>query len=165
MMLEGSISSLAAAMESEISVFDSYVEGQKRFAGALRDRDWRGLQESMSLLEGISLRLSEIEGQRAKAEAELRAESGCAEESFYRLALLVPEPERTRLTDLYRRLKIGAMRARFENETAGEYAEGSKNLLGSVLEELFPEKKGKIYGRSGRAVQAGHDALVLNTAL
>lgn len=165
MMLEGSISSLAAAMESEISVFDAYVEGQKRFAGALRDRDWRGLQESMSLLEGISLRLSEIETARAAAEAGLRAATGCKEESFYRLALLVPEPERTRLTDLYRRLKIGAMRARFENETAGEYAEGSKNLLGSVLEELFPEKKGKIYGRSGRAVQAGQDALVLNTAL
>jgi hypothetical protein len=165
MMLADSISSLAIAMESEIAVFDAYVEGQKRFAGALRDRDWRGLQESMSLLEGISLRLSEIEGLRARAEAELRTETGCAEESFYRLALFVTEPERTRLTDLYRRLKVGAMRARFENETAGQYAEGSRNLLGSVLEELFPEKKGKIYGRSGRAVQSGHDALVLNTAL
>jgi len=165
MMPEDSLSSLAVAMESEIAVFDAYVEGQKRFAGALRDRDWRGLQESMSLLESISLRLSEIEGIRVRAEAALRKKTGCTEEGFYRLALLVSEPERTRLTDLYRRLKIGAMRARFENETTGQYAEGSRDLLGSVLEELFPEKKGKIYGRSGRAVQAGHDALVLNTAL
>lgn len=165
MTLEDSVGSLAAAMENEVAVFDAYVAGQKRFATALRDRDWRALQESMSLLESISLRLSEIEERRAAAEAALREATGCAEEGFYRLALLVPEPDRTNLTDLYRRLKIGAMRARFENETAGEYAEGSKQLLGSVLDELFPDKKGKIYGRSGRTIQAGRDALVLNTAL
>jgi hypothetical protein len=57
------------------------------------------------------------------------------------------------------------MRARLENEGLGDYAMASRDLLGAVLEELFPDKKGKIYGRSGKAIQRGHDALLLNTAL
>ncbi len=57
------------------------------------------------------------------------------------------------------------MRAKLENAALGDYAAASRDLLGAVLDELFPEKKGKIYGRSGRTIQPGHDALLLNTAL
>jgi hypothetical protein len=77
----------------------------------------------------------------------------------------VPEPERTQLTDLFRRLKLAAMRAKFENASAGDYAQGNRDLLRAVLEELFPEKKHRMYGRSGKPVQPDLDALLLNTAL
>jgi len=164
-MIEDSFASLASAMKNEIAAFEAYTAGQKRFAEALQNRDWRELQESISLLEGISQRLSEIEKARSAEEVTIRAASGCMESSFYHLALSAPEPRRTELTDLYRRLKIAAMHARFENETAGAYAEENKSLLAGVLDALFPEKKGNIYGPSGKTVQAERDALVLNTAL
>jgi hypothetical protein len=160
-----SVTSLAAAMEGEIACLESYVEGQKRFAASLRDRDWQSLQSTMDGLEALSRHLAAIEAIRASAEESLRDEAGCPDAGFYRLALAVAEPDRTRLTDLYRRLKIAAMRARFENNTTGSFALDTKELLGAVLEELFPEKRGRIYGRSGRAMPAGHDSLVLNTAL
>jgi hypothetical protein len=160
-----SIASLAAAMEGEIACLEAYVEGQKAFAASLRNRDWRSLQDSMAALEIVTRRLAKIEEVRAEAEASLRDDARCSEEGFYRLVLRVTEPERTMLTDVYRRLKIAAMRARFENNATGSLAEESRDLLGAVLEELFPEKRGKIYGRSGRALPAGHDSLVLNTAL
>ncbi len=57
------------------------------------------------------------------------------------------------------------MRAKLENAALGDYAAASRDLLGAVLDELFPEKKGRIYGRSGRTIQPGHDSLLLNTAL
>jgi hypothetical protein len=152
-------------MEDEIFCLEGYVEVQKAFADALRERDWQALQACMNRLEEITSRLAEVEKTRAAAETVLREGCGCCEAGFYHLALYVPEPERTALTDNYRKLKLSAMRARFENKSAGEYAKGSSELLGSVLEELFPEKKGRIYGRSGRPVMAGHDALVLNTGV
>jgi hypothetical protein len=159
------IGALATAMKEEIACLEDYIGGQKAFAQALKDRDWRILQTTMDDLEGISRRLASIEEVRAEAESSLRAETECREQGFYRLAFMVCEPERTALTDLYRQLKISAMRAKFENGASGDYAEGNHVLLGAVLEELFPEKKGRIYGRSGHAVVSGHDSLLLNTAL
>lgn len=164
-MIEDSFAALASAMKSEAAVFEAYVEGQKRFADALHTRDWRELQESISLLEGISQRLSDTEQKRSALETAVRAETGCMDSSFYHLALAAPEPQRSELADLYRKLKISAMHARFETEAAGQYAEENKSLLSGVLDALFPEKKGNIYSRSGKTVQAERDALVLNTAL
>ena len=61
--------------------------------------------------------------------------------------------------------QVAAMRVRLENAAIGDYAKSSGELLGEVLRELFPDKKGKIYGPSGRAVEPGHDAILLNTAM
>ncbi len=163
--------SLAAAIEGEIAGFDAYVEAQKAFSAALRGRDWPALQETTNLLESLAAHLGEVEAARAEAEAALRAALGLQPrsegemEGFYRLISLLPEPERSALADLYRRLKICVMRAKFENRAAGDYATAQRALLGSVLEELFPEKKGRIYGRAGKTIQAGHDAILLDAAL
>lgn len=160
-----SVTALAAAMEGEIVCLEAYVEGQKAFATALKDRDWGSLQAAMDGLEARARNLQAVETLRVEAEAALRRETGCPDGGLYRLALSVPEPERTELTDLFRKLKVTAMRAKFENVSASSFARENKDLLGGVLEELFPEKRGKIYGRSGHALPAGHDSLVLNTAL
>jgi len=156
---------LIAAMAAEIACFEAYVASQRSFNSALRERDWIALQTAMELLDEISRTLADRESARAEAFECLRAELGCEASGLYRLALLVPEPRRSDLIDLYRRLKIAAMRARFENASASDFASGNRDLLRAVLEELFPEKRGRIYGRSGRAVQPGLDSLVLNTAL
>jgi hypothetical protein len=159
------LQSLIAAIERESASFDAYVEGQRIFGTALRARDWPGLEKAMAVLEAQAERIMEAEADRAAAETFVRLEFGILEEGLHRIALVAPEPMRSRLLDTHRRLRIGAMRARLENTALGDYAAASRDLLGSVLEELFPEKRGRIYGRSGKAIQPGHDALLLNTAL
>lgn len=165
MLQPETVGTLAAAMRAEIACFEAYVAAERSFAGALRDRDWIALQTAMDLIDEIMRALSSREEVRAEAFELLRAGLGCEDEGFYRVALRVPEPDRSELTDLYRRLKLAAMRARFETAAARDYATGNRELLRAVLEELFPEKRGRIYGRTGQAVQPGLDALLLNTAL
>ena len=163
-MAEDLIRKLMIAMALEAERLDLYIEKQRIFARAMRNRDWQALQMARAVVEGISESIAAAEADRAMAEADLRAELHCADEGLYRLALHVREPLRTDLTDYYRKLKISAMRARLETEMTEDYAAGKRELLGSVLEELFPEKKGRIYGRSGKALQPESGALVLNTA-
>jgi hypothetical protein len=155
---------LSAAMSAEIACFEAYVVAQRSFTAAIRARDWTALQTAIGIQDDIARDIADEEAKRAEAFELLRAQTGDAG-GIYRVALLVPEPERSQLTDLYRRLKLAAMRAKFENASAGDYAAGNRDLLRAVLEELFPEKKHRIYGKSGRAVQPGLDALLLNTAL
>lgn len=156
---------LSAAMSAEISCFEAYVAAQRSFTAAVQARDWTALQTAIGIQNELARAIAAKEGERAEAFELLRAQTGCDAGGMYRVALLVREPERGELTDLYRRLKLAAMRAKFENASAGDYAAGNRDLLRAVLEELFPEKKHRMYGKSGQAVQPDLDALLLNTAL
>jgi hypothetical protein len=156
---------LASAMSAEIACFEAYVAAQRSFSAAVKARDWTALQTAIGIQDELAHGIADKESERAEAFERLRAQTGCDVGGLYRVALLVPEPERTELTDLYRRLKLAAMRAKFENASAGDYAAGNRDLLRAVLEELFPEKKHRMYGKSGKAVQPDLDALLLNTAL
>lgn len=156
---------LAGAMSAEITCFEAYVAAQRSFSAAMQARDWTALQTAIAIQDELARAIAAKESQRAEAFELLRAQTGCEAGGMYRLALLVSEPERSELTDLYRRLKLAAMRAKFENASAGDYAAGNRELLRAVLEELFPEKKHRMYGKSGRATQPELDALLLNTAL
>jgi hypothetical protein len=156
---------LSAAMSAEIACFEAYVAAQRSFASAVKERDWAALQTAIGIQDEIARAIAAEEGKRIEAFEMLRAQTSCEGGGIYRLALLVPEPERSQLTDLYRRLKLAAMRAKFENASSGDYAAQNKNFLKAVLEEIFPEKRCRIYGKSGRAVQPELDAIVLNTAL
>jgi len=156
---------LSAAMSAEVACFEAYVAAQRSFTTALRGRDWEALQTAIGIQDDLARAIAAKESLRAEAYERLRAQTGCDAGGIYRVALLVPEPERSELTDLYRRLKLAAMRAKFENASAGDYATSNRELLRAVLEELFPEKKHRMYGKSGKAVQPELDALLLNTAL
>jgi hypothetical protein len=159
------VSALSAAMSAEIACFEAYVAAQKSFIAAMKDRDWKALESAIGIQDELTRAIAQKESERVEAFERLRADSGCDESGLYRVALCVPEPERTQLTDLFRRLKLAAMRAKFENASAGDYAMGNRDLLRAVLEELFPEKKHRMYGRSGKTIQPDLDALLLNTAL
>jgi hypothetical protein len=165
MSLMETVYALSGAMSAEISCFEAYVAAQRSFTAAVRARDWTALQTAIGILDELARAIAHKEGERAEAFELLRSQTACDAGGMYRVALLVPEPERSELTDLYRRLKLAAMRAKFENASAGDYAAGNRDLLRAVLEELFPEKKHRMYGKSGKAVQPDLDALLLNTAL
>jgi hypothetical protein len=156
---------LSGAMSAEIACFDAYIAAQRSFDAAVKARDWSSLQVAIGIQDELVAAIADQESSRAEAFERLKAETGCDAGGLYRLALLVPEPERTELTDLYRRLKLAAMRAKFVNASTGDYAAGNRDLLRAVLEELFPEKKHRMYGKSGKTVQPELDALLLNTAL
>jgi hypothetical protein len=156
---------LSGAMSAEIACFDAYIAAQRSFSAAVKARDWPALQTAIGIEDELVRAIAEQESSRAEAFERLRAETGCEVGGLYRVVLFLPEPERTELTDLYRRLKLAAMRAKFENASAGDYAASNRDLLRAVLEELFPEKKHRVYGKSGRTVQPELDALLLNTAL
>ncbi len=159
------VHALSGAMSAEIACFEAYIAAQRAFSAAVQARDWVALQSAIGIQDELARDVASKESERAEAFERLRAQTGCEAGGIYRVALLVAEPERSELTDLYRRLKLVAMRAKFENASAGDYAAGNRELLRAVLEELFPEKKHRMYGKTGRALQPDLDALLLNTAL
>jgi hypothetical protein len=157
---------LTDIINSEADCLDGLAEEQKRFAEAVAKRDWTGLQFVMGRLRENSERLAEVESHRYTLWNNVRSSSGLSEEAgITRVLLQMPEPERTKLSDAVRRLKVSVLRARVEGAAVGEFVTSAAGTLKSVIEELYPDQKGRIYGRSGHAVEAGSRPIVLDTAL
>ena len=159
------LAELLSAIEREIAGFEACVAIQKEFERAVEARNWPALELAMADLDDRFTEIGRLEEGRSSAEALFRADIGAPGEGIPGLLFHVTEPARSQLADLHRKLRVAAMRVRLENSAIGDYSRTSRDLLGEVLSELFPEKKGKIYGRSGRAVEPGHDAILLNTAM
>ncbi len=160
------IPELIQSVLDEEAALEKYLEERKVLSDSIRRRDWPALQDVLLRIEGIALLAEATERNRSALWDEILAESGLpADSSVYRLALGVPEPERSMLSDSYRRLKVAALRARVENEALGEYVGETAGTIRSVVEELYPDQKGRLYGRTGRAVSAGARPIVLDTAL
>ena len=155
---------LTSAMSAEISCFEAFSAAQRSFTAALRAKDWTALQTAIGLQDELARAIALKEGERADAFERLRVQVGCETGDVNRVALLAGESARSELVRLFRRLRLAAMRAKFENASAGEYAEANRDLLRAVLEALFPSKKHRTYGKSGKAIQPELDALLLNTA-
>ncbi|HOX12785.1 MAG TPA: hypothetical protein P5117_02605 [Spirochaetia bacterium] len=160
------IPALIRSVLDEAAALEKYLEERKVLSDAIRRRDWSALQDVLLRIEGIALLAEATERNRSALWEEILADNGLpSDSSVYRLALGVPEPERSMLSDAYRRLKVAALRARVENEALGEYVGETAGTIRSVVEELYPDQKGRIYGRSGHAVAAGVRPIVLDTAL
>ena len=146
------IPALIRSVLDEAAALEKYLEERKVLSDAIRRRDWSALQDVLLRIEGIALLAEATERNRSALWEEILADNGLpSDSSVYRLALGVPEPERSMLSDAYRRLKVAALRARVENEALGEYVGETAGTIRSVVEELYPEQKGRIYGRSGYA--------------
>jgi hypothetical protein len=164
--MDGSIRELIEAMRDEIACFDDFSREQMAMSRAVRERDWVSLQKSLVTLESIAALIQGAEARREGILSELCRETDVAgEDGFYRFATWIGEPSRTALTDAYRALKVAALRVRIENDALGSSIDDARELLSGIFDELFPDRRGKLYGRTGRAVGRNLESVVVNTAM
>jgi hypothetical protein len=81
---------------------------------------------------------------------------------FYDFVQRFPADERQILCALYRRIKFETARLRFSSEALAAYLGEARAFVSGMLEAAFPEKRGKIYGRSGTERSAKLGGIVLD---
>jgi len=85
-----------------------------------------------------------------------------AEESFDQAAERLEGPQRDRLKELARRLKVGVVRVKGSSGLLGYYVRSALQARHQVLEELYPHRKGRLYSRSGRTRSTADESLMLD---
>ncbi|MBN2874129.1 MAG: hypothetical protein JXM71_03450 [Spirochaetales bacterium] len=152
--------------ENQIRALDGFVAEQRAVSGAVRARDWPGLEQALERATQAAEAVAEAEERRLEAwESFLHDLGQPLDSTIFRASLALPVEYRTMLNDSYRMLRLSAMRARIENEALSGFVGGAASTLRLAMETLFPERKGHIYGRSGRPNSAKAGALILDTAL
>ena len=150
----------------QAAALDAFVDRQREVAKAVRARDWTALERSLDLAGAAADTVQDAERERREAWFDFLCESGLPDDStVFRASLALPIEYRAPLNDAYRALRLSAMRARIENDALSGFVGSAADTLRNAMETVFPERRGRIYGRSGRATHAEIGALVLDTAL
>jgi hypothetical protein len=134
---------------------------------AVRDRQWTDFESLMQDLGTIGAEFEILDRERLQVFSQFAGGIGRETDNrdFYALAAHFPETERRDLTEVYRRLKLETLRIRLENNSLLNYIRESQALASGFLNTVFPETKGKLYSRQGRATQPELRSMVLNQEL
>jgi hypothetical protein len=165
-MNPSTISQLANTMREQTRLFEAILSQEGAMREAIRGRDWETLAKELKAVEALEGRISILEGERMRTFARLLAEEGLSEgSSFYVWAVRLPPEERDRITEAYRLLKYRALAARAAGASIARYLTETRRLLGSILEELFPQKRARIYDRRGARREPELRSVVLDHSL
>jgi hypothetical protein len=152
------IAALKAVLSKEIELLGKIPPLQSLLRDAVSNREWADyemLMESVGRVGGDFVR-------RVAERAALGGELGGEGETFYAVSARLPEKERAELGSLYRRLKMETLQIRLSNDTLMDYLKETKAAISAALENACPERKGKIYSRSGAEKEAELKSVVLN---
>lgn len=153
-------------IRAQIMTLETIAAEHSRLQEAVMNRDWESLEEQIRVLQTHAHDAGTLEEQRKTSYGRLRKMLGLgAEESFFELLCRLDDDERTELAALYRGLKIAVMRVASANGGLEAYVQSSTQTIEEVLKELFPERKGTIYGRTGRVQRHDDRAFVVNQSL
>jgi hypothetical protein len=149
----------------EIELLCDIEAAQKRVWDAVVKREWTDFEALMAGMGLIGAELGRLEDQRMGLVKELTADSGGRGDDFYALTAPLPAPERHELTEKYRGLKMAGLRVRMANESLLAYMAGIKTTMAGFIEAAFPDRKGRVYSRSGAVVPQDMRSMVLNRSL
>ncbi len=154
---------LAKAMEVEAGLLNDYAARLQGLQRTIGQRDWDAVQKDIASLRNLAGEVETAEAQRVEAFRALKAEHFLpAEDSFDRVAEQLEGPERDRLRELARRLKIGVVRVKGSSGLLGYYVRSALQARHQVLEELYPHRKGRLYSRSGQTRSTADESLMLD---
>ena len=134
-----------AVLNAELLALTEAGAVQTLVAEAVKRRDWVDFDASIGAINEIRARVEELEEERLALMPGVNGRSG----GFYNFVLRFQDEERQILCDLYRQVKLAAARARFEAEALASYIGEARAIVSGLIEAAFPEKRGKIYGKSG----------------
>jgi hypothetical protein len=160
------ISELSDAMGRQTALFEIVLAEETLMRVSIRERDWIALERALKAVEALEQELTGIETEREGLFRSLLAEEGMpADASFYHFAATLPPAIRDDLTEGYRILKYKALAARASGAGIARYLSETKDLLGSIMEELFPQKRARIYDRRGARREPEMRSVVLDRSL
>ncbi|MDR1363817.1 MAG: hypothetical protein LBJ35_07210 [Spirochaetaceae bacterium] len=153
-----------AVLNSELEAIIEAAAAQLLVSEAVKRRDWIDFNTSIETVKALTTRFEALEQQRIaltplEGRPDGKHDSG---RNFYAFAQSFPEEERRALCDLYRRMKSEAAKLRFSAEALANYLGESRLLVSGLLGAVFPEKRGKIYGKSGMERNADFGGIVLD---
>jgi hypothetical protein len=167
MKQNGSVELCLDLLEKELVVLEQLALSQDTVRKAVVSREWVNFDEKIAELNKLGASFDALESERAKLFMHFLPSNEKKDEDmgFYSLLTRLPPDKRGVFADRFRHLKLLTLRIRLANESLMRYIEEAKTTVAEFLEAAFPDRKGRVYTRSGLTAPADMRSMVLNRSL
>lgn len=153
-------------MAEETLLLEDFGSREEEIRACISSNNWNDLTLTIQHLSPLAEKIEQVEKTRDEAFSALRSVCGEKEDaSFYHVVFHLPERERDISVELYRKLKLAAIRIQSITLSIDSYVRTVSGTVRQILEEIFPYQKGKIYSKHGGSVDSQAEPMVLNTRL
>ncbi|MDR2136426.1 MAG: hypothetical protein LBO76_07410 [Treponema sp.] len=151
----------------EAGLLQRIAEAQKKVRDAVVRREWADFDSLLAAIGRIAGELEGLEAERQALFGRLPGFSGLpdGEAGFFRFAASLPPEGQKEMAAKYRELKMAALRIRINNENLLAYVAGIKATMSAFIESAFPDRRGRVYSRSGAVMPQDMRCMVLNRSL
>ncbi|MBN2050840.1 MAG: hypothetical protein JW760_10380 [Spirochaetales bacterium] len=160
------VTKLLDLMAEEILLLEEFGSREEMVRSCVRQNNWSELNLTIQQLSPLAEKIEAVERLRDEAFTALKTGYGESEDaSFYHVVFHLPDRERDISVELYRKLKMAALRIQSITLCIDSYVRTVSGTVRQILEEIFPYQKGKIYSKHGGAMDIQAEPMVLNTSL
>ena len=143
-----------AVLAAEIELLEQVRPLQNLLRDALINREWADYEHLADSMGNLGAAFRKLEERRTELFGKGRR--------FYDEAARLPPAKRDRLTALYRRLKMQTLEIRLANDSLADYIKESRAAVNRILENAYPDRKGKIYSSAGTERETEMKSVLLN---
>jgi hypothetical protein len=151
---------LSTMLLKEIELLEKIPPLQSRIRDAVINREWADYELLMESLGTLGSQFELLDGERVVLFKDLAG--GDEPETFYAYTAKLPGQDRKELGELYRKLKMITLQIKIANDSLMEYLREVKTAIAGVLENAYPDRRGKMYSRQGTEREADMRSVVVN---
>lgn len=157
---------LIKILDKEIELIDSFTVVEASIMDSVINNNWDFLEAAIIQAEGITGLIEALDRERDFHVEKLRESSGEDKSAhFYRLTAGLEPKQKDRINELYRKLKLSVLNLQNINWRINTYAETITEIMKKTLKEVYPNRRGSLYSRSGTIREAEGNPMVLNKKL
>jgi len=154
----------------EFELIQDAVNIQEKTRQAVTEKEWTAFEENISVMNGIEIKLNDLENEREKLfdvaktliHQQNFSDSLDSKGRFYTLVSFLPKDQKEELTSIYRSLKMETVKLRIANESLAVYINGVKNTLREFIDIACIDRGGKMYTKNGKPFSHNVSSFVLN---
>lgn len=155
------IERVAAALQREAALLEEFAREQEKLLGSVRARTWQELEARLEALRGLEAGIQAAEDERIESLPQTwRDARGFAAG----VTSLGGEARRT-LERGYHALNLALIRVKGAVSRLDHYVGTVMGSLGTLLRELLPHRRGRIYSANGAERPASELPIVLNRSI
>jgi len=157
---------LTDILEKEIILVTAFTEIESIIMDSIIINNWDILESSIIQTQDIALDIEKLDIKREACVEQLRDELGEDKNAhFYHLTVNLNSDMKDKLNNLYRSLKLSVLNLRNINLRIDTYVGTVTGIMKQTLKEIYPNRRGSLYSRSGIIREADNNPMVLNRKL
>ncbi|MDR1931664.1 MAG: flagellar export chaperone FlgN [Spirochaetales bacterium] len=148
-------------MREEAETLESLCTLEEKLRHSALSRDWQGLDKTLQEVKLMSEKVAQTEQIRAVVYQKLRISCKSASgESFQELLARVPREEQGNLAALHSRVRCAVEKVKCLTGGLETYIHSTVSTMDKILEEIFPDRRNKIYTRTGETVGSSRPMMI-----